>query len=120
MTPPEAPSAEQTTFATSQLAGFVDFFEKTVDSVYAYILHGTRVPDAAAELLRDWQTVERVLGLPPLLSATPSPEVEQLARERQDARQKKDWKRSDELREAIKAQGWLVQDSTGGCKLTRL
>jgi DNA-directed RNA polymerase specialized sigma24 family protein len=50
MTPPEAPSAEQTTFATSQLAGFVDFFEKTVDTVYAYILHGTRVPDAAAEL----------------------------------------------------------------------
>jgi len=75
---------------------------------------------AAADLLGDWRIIERVLGLPPALSASAPTGVEQLARERQTARTRKDWKRSDELRNAIKTRGWSVQDSVDGYKLMRL
>lgn len=47
---PGTPPEEQTSYTIAQLAEFIEFFEKTVDEIYAYILHCTRVPDAAAEL----------------------------------------------------------------------
>ncbi len=37
-----------------------------------------------------------------------------LAEERQLARKNKEWKKSDELRDAIKAKGWLVEDNKDG------
>jgi cysteinyl-tRNA synthetase len=37
-----------------------------------------------------------------------------IAEERQLARQSKDWSKSDELRDAIKAKGWIVEDGKDG------
>jgi cysteinyl-tRNA synthetase len=45
-------------------------------------------------------------------------DVTALAEERELARQNKDWKKSDELRDAIKAKGWIVEDTKTGYQLT--
>jgi len=61
--------------------------------------------------------LSEVIGKP---SEVPA-EVVALGEERQIARQNKDWKRSDELREAIKQNGWLIEDqSDGGFELNML
>ena len=45
-------------------------------------------------------------------------DITALAEERELARQNKDWKKSDELRDAIKAKGWSVEDKKEGYLLT--
>jgi len=39
--------------------------------------------------------------------------------ERAEARKNKDWKRSDELRDAIKAAGYILEDSREGQKVRK-
>ena len=50
--------------------------------------------------------------------AGPPVEVERLVAERGEARQRRDWRRSDELREAIGKLGWSVEDTSAGPRLT--
>lgn len=59
--------------------------------------------------------IERLLGIN-ILSATPniSEEQRELLRQRQTARDNKDWTRSDALRDSLSAQGIAVQDSEHG------
>lgn len=59
------------------------------------------------------------LGLTEIIGKTiPVPEdVQKLAEERAEAREKKDWKRSDELREELSAKGWMIEDRDGGFSL---
>lgn len=47
-------------------------------------------------------------------------EIVAIAEERQLVRESKDWKKSDELRDAIKQKGWLVEDGKDGFTLTPL
>ena len=47
-------------------------------------------------------------------------EAEALALARIEARKAKDWARADELREALKAMGFAVEDTREGAKLKRL
>ena len=44
-------------------------------------------------------------------------EIEILVKERQKARENKDWKKSDELREKIKKAGWEIKDEKDGSYL---
>jgi cysteinyl-tRNA synthetase len=63
----------------------------------------------------------RVLGLLERgveVSGPPS-EVERLVAERLQARARKDWKRSDELRDMIQRLGWAVEDTPSGPRVTR-
>jgi cysteinyl-tRNA synthetase len=48
------------------------------------------------------------------------PAVQALALERQNARVQKDWKKSDELRDKIKAEGFEIKDTPHGYTLTQL
>ena len=41
-------------------------------------------------------------------------DIQELVRQRDKARLEKDWKRADQLREAIEAQGFLLEDAKGG------
>ena len=45
-------------------------------------------------------------------------DVRAMAEERLKARQSKDWKKSDELRDQLKTQGWQIEDTSGGYTLT--
>jgi cysteinyl-tRNA synthetase len=78
---------------------------------------GTTTPGQAAQLLTDWRRIDSVLGFEREASAIPT-DVQQLVDEREKVRTARDWKKSDELRDAILALGWLVKDTKDGSKLT--
>ena len=46
-------------------------------------------------------------------------EIQQMADERAQARKEKNWKRSDELRDALAAAGYLVKDTPQGQNITK-
>jgi cysteinyl-tRNA synthetase len=69
----------------------------------------------AAEVKAALAEFDRVLGvIEPEVAAGLSPEEAALIQEREDARKRKDWKRSDELRAVLKARGIEVEDKPGG------
>ena len=74
-------------------------------------------PAQAAQLLGDWRRIDSVLGFEREAAAIPA-EVLALVEQRQQARANKDWKKSDELRDAILALDWVVKDTKDGPKLT--
>jgi cysteinyl-tRNA synthetase len=80
---------------------------------------GYLTADAAHALLAEWQRVNTVLGLERDAEQIPA-DVAALVEERLAARAAKDWKKSDELRDAIAALGWQVKDTKDGAKLTKL
>ena len=47
-------------------------------------------------------------------------EIKKLVAEREKARENKEWKKSDELRQKIKKLGWWVDDTSEGAKIKRL
>ncbi|MDH5676644.1 MAG: cysteine--tRNA ligase [Myxococcales bacterium] len=60
-----------------------------------------------------------IFGLSSLAEPVRAPGlVEQLARERQRARERQDFDAADRLRSAIEAAGWQVRDEAGGFRLT--
>ena len=82
----------------------------------------------AAETKMDWLGLHAVLAalglvlpeLPDRASLVVPPEVQQLAEARWMARADKDWAKSDELRDALKALGWVAKDGREGYELERL
>jgi cysteinyl-tRNA synthetase len=66
-----------------------------------------------------WKRINTVLDLEAEFEIVVPPEVMQLAKERENARREKKWKRSDELRDQISALGWEVRDTKDGAKITR-
>jgi len=75
-------------------------------------------PASASAWLDWWKRINTVLDLEAETEIPVPSEVAQLAEERQNARQKKNWKRSDELRDRISELGWEVRDTKDGQKLT--
>ena len=77
---------------------------------------------AAAERRRLILDFDRVLGLrldrvEPKATRALSDEVLELVRLRDAARAARDWKRSDEIRDLLKAQGFEVRDTPKGTEL---
>lgn len=83
------------------------------------IAEGKLTASQAASALAAWRKVDEVLamGRPP--EATAPAEVVQWLEERQAARKAKDFKKSDQLRDAIKAAGWVIEDTPQGPKLKK-
>jgi cysteinyl-tRNA synthetase len=63
--------------------------------------------------LKWWEGVNNVLALEASQSK-PSDEIVQMAEDRARARMEKDWRKSDELRDALQARGWDVRDTKDG------
>ncbi|MBU6400326.1 MAG: cysteine--tRNA ligase [Verrucomicrobia bacterium] len=79
---------------------------------------GTLAPRSAAAALAAWEEVNAVLGIETATSRQAAPaEIQNLLTERESARRAKDFKRADLLRNALKAKGWLVEDTPKGPKL---
>ncbi|HEY3898570.1 MAG TPA: cysteine--tRNA ligase [Chthoniobacter sp.] len=73
--------------------------------------------DQATQILSDWRRMDSVLGFEREAAAIPA-DVLALVEEREKVRAAKEWKKSDELRDAILAKGWVVKDTKEGSKLT--
>ena len=74
----------------------------------------------ATTALAAWERVNSVLGISRAAEAEAPPEIVALLEARQAARKAKDFKRSDEIRDELKAKGWVVEDSPKGPKLKKL
>jgi cysteinyl-tRNA synthetase len=78
-----------------------------------------KLDSASANAWLDWwKRINSVLDLETETEIVIPPEAERLAKERENARREKNWKRSDELRGQISALGWEVRDTKDGPKLT--
>lgn len=70
-------------------------------------------------------TLDRLTGLCDILGLMQKKEdalpadIQQMVDERAQARKEKNWKRSDELRDAIKAAGYVLEDTPQGQKVRR-
>ena len=82
------------------------------------MMDSSQLSPGQAHALLDWLTgIHSVLAMEPGEIGVPS-EVQILLEQRAAARNAKDWKLSDELREKILAAGWQVKDTKDGQKLT--
>ncbi|MCR4876570.1 MAG: cysteine--tRNA ligase [Clostridiales bacterium] len=74
---------------------------------------------AAEQALNSLQAICGVLGILTREGDDLTDEVRRMAEERAEARKNKDWKRSDELRDAIRAAGYILEDTKQGQKIRR-
>ena len=74
----------------------------------------------AAEALAMWEKLDSVLGIGAAAEVEAPAEIVALMEARQAARKAKDFKRSDALRDELKAKGWVVEDSPKGPKLKKI
>ena len=73
----------------------------------------------AASALAAWEKVNAVLGIGATAEAEAPPEIVALLEARQAARQARDFKRADALRNELKAKGWVIEDTPKGPKLKK-
>jgi cysteinyl-tRNA synthetase len=76
-------------------------------------------PGEANGILEAWRRLDQVLGLGmPTKSEIPA-EVQALVEERQEARKTRNFKRSDEIRDQLGKQGWVIEDTPKGPRAKR-
>jgi cysteinyl-tRNA synthetase len=74
----------------------------------------------AATELKAWETIDQVLGIGAKAADEVPAELLALLEERQAARKAKDFKRSDAIRDELKAKGWVIEDTPKGPRLKKL
>jgi cysteinyl-tRNA synthetase len=77
-------------------------------------------PSDAAAALAAWDKVDSVLGVGAKAEAEAPAEILSLAEARTAAKKAKDFKRSDAIRDELKAKGWVIDDTPKGIKLRKL
>jgi len=75
--------------------------------------------DAAANLAA-WERVDSVLGIGSKSESEIPAEILALLEARQAARKAKDFKKSDAIRDELKAKGWIIEDTPKGPKLKKI
>jgi cysteinyl-tRNA synthetase len=81
--------------------------------------HGLEAPDAAAALAA-WERLDTVLGVGAPKEVEAPAQVIALLEARQAARQARDFKRADALRDELKAKGWILEDTPKGARLKKM
>ena len=74
----------------------------------------------AASHVADWEKVNSVLGISTKAEAEIPAEILALADERTAAKKAKNFKRSDAIRDELKAKGWVIEDTPKGIKLKKI
>jgi cysteinyl-tRNA synthetase len=91
---------------------------RVADAADAPATERAAIPTAAASLRRLGETIGLFWG-EEAPEEEASEEVQVLVRERDKARLEKQWKRADELRDAILALGYVLEDQKGGTRARR-
>ena len=91
-----------------------------IRSVNKNLVSGSLRPSEAQDILEEWREIDQVIGfgMPPK-SEVPA-EIQQLVEERQAARQARNFKRSDEIRDQLAALGWAIEDTPKGPRAKRV
>ncbi len=77
-------------------------------------------PENAIYALKDWEATDSILGIGTKSEAEIPAEINSLLEARQAARKAKDFKKSDAIRDELKAKGWTIEDTPKGPKLKKL
>jgi cysteinyl-tRNA synthetase len=77
-------------------------------------------PNAAATALTVWKKIDSVLGVGTKSETEIPPEISSMLEARQAARQAKDFKKSDSIRDDLKSKGWVIEDTPKGPKLKKI
>lgn len=102
---------------SSSLAALFDF----IHQIHALIDSGNFTKPDAQYVLDVLNTINRVLGVLPASTHVEIPEpVLQLVREREIARQEKNWGKADDLRHQVATLGYSIEDSKSGPQLKKL
>jgi cysteinyl-tRNA synthetase len=75
---------------------------------------------SAAIALATWDRLDSVLGVGAPREAEVPAEIQALLEARQAARQARDFKRADAVRDELKAKGWVIEDTPKGARVKRL
>ena len=128
------PTAEEAAFMTEVAKAQTKFDEAMDDdlntadalgALFELVREVHRLPQSGvsrAAVERGQAAMLRMTGILGLLMKQTdeiSPEVQAMVEERALARKNKDWKRSDELRDAIKAAGYVLEDTSAGQKVRK-
>jgi cysteinyl-tRNA synthetase len=81
---------------------------------------GKLKPEHAAFALEEWNKIDSVLGVGAAAEAEAPAEIVALLEARQATRKAKDFKRSDVIRDELKAKGWAIEDTPKGPKLKKV
>ena len=76
-------------------------------------------PEEAAAALATWAKLDEVLGVGVAAEVEVPAEISALLEARQAARKAKDFKRADEIRNELKAKGWIIEDTPKGARVKR-
>ena len=93
-------------------------FDWVRDMNRAMATHSLSAEQAAAGLAA-WNKADSVLGLGAAPAASAPPALLALLEERQAARLAKDFKKSDAIRDELKARGWVIEDTPKGPRLKK-
>ncbi len=81
---------------------------------------GQMTAEKAAAGLAAWEKIGLTLGFAAAREEEAPAELLTLLEERQAARKAKDFKRSDAIRDELKAKGWMIEDTPKGPRLKRI
>ena len=74
----------------------------------------------AANKLAAWTKVDSVLGIGVKTAVEIPAEILELANARAEAKKLRDFKKSDAIRDELKAKGWVIEDTPKGIKLKKI
>lgn len=74
----------------------------------------------AAAGLAAWQRIDSVFGIGAKSEESAPAEIMALLEQRQTARKARDFKRADAIRDELKANGWVIEDTPRGPRLKRI
>ena len=74
----------------------------------------------AANKLAAWEKVDTVLGIGVKVETEIPAEILAFTNARAEAKKAKDFKRSDAIRDELKAKGWVIEDTPKGIKFKKL
>jgi len=75
---------------------------------------------AAGSALATWHQLDEVLGVGAPEEVEVPADINQLLEARQAARKAKDFKRADSIRDEMKANGWIIEDTAKGARVKKL
>jgi cysteinyl-tRNA synthetase len=114
----EASGFEEALDEDLNISGALGFLFETIRETNRELDAGNLDAAAASSWLQWWERIDRVLAIKAEDEVLPA-EIAALAEARVQARLAKDWRKSDELRDELAAQGWVARDTKEGQKVTR-
>jgi len=95
-----------------------EFIKKTNSKIDSGKI-GKKDPEKIIELLKEIDSVLKVMSFEKAGKGIPA-EILALAKQREEARSAKDWKKSDELRKQLQEKGYRIDDTAEGPKVRKI